>query len=124
MSSILEKALEEFRGLLQCPFPKKPSADIISDFRPISLIGSAYKILAKVLAGRILKFLPSIISPSQGSLVRERQILDGVLIANECVHYRLKEGKLGLLCKLDLEKAYDRVDLGFLLYVLHRMGFG
>lgn len=53
--------------------PKKPSADIISDFRPISLIGIAYKILAKVLAGRILKVLPSIISPSQDAFVRERQ---------------------------------------------------
>lgn len=49
--------------------PKKKRADLIRDFRPISLIGSIYKILAKVLASRLLKVLPSIISQAQGPLV-------------------------------------------------------
>lgn len=42
--------------------PKKIEADVIEDFRPISLIGSIYKVLAKVLIGRIQKVLPNIIS--------------------------------------------------------------
>ena len=58
--------------------PKKTGANCIKDFIPISLLGSIYKILAKVLAGRIQKILRLVISPSQGAFVHGRQILDGV----------------------------------------------
>lgn len=103
--------------------PKKNGADKIQDFRPISLLGSVYKILTKVLAGRIQKALLTIISPHQGAFTQGRQILD-VLVANECVHSKFRNRSSGLLCKLDLEKAYDRVDWRFLTYMLRRTGFG
>lgn len=104
--------------------PNKEGEISIKDCRPISLIGSVYKILAKVLAGRIQKVLPNLISVEQGAFVKGRQILDGVFVANECVHSRNKDRTLGLVCKLDLEKAYDKVDWWFLQYLLGRMGFG
>ena len=68
--------------------------------------------------------MPSIISQSQATSVHGRQILDGVLIANECIHSRHKEKMTGVLCKLDMEKAYDKVEWGFLSYLMSRMGFG
>ena len=61
------------------------------DFRPISLVDSIYKIISKLLANRLRRVISGIISKSQNAFVLDRQILDSVLIANECLDSRLKE---------------------------------
>ena len=104
--------------------PKIHGAKEIKDFRPISLVGDIYKIITKVLANRMRRVMDRIISKPQNAFVKGRQILNLVLIANECLDNRLKFGDLGVLCKLDMEKVYDHVDWNFLLYLLRRCGFG
>jgi hypothetical protein len=71
--------------------------------------------MAKMLANMLKLVLGELLSKSQG-----RQILDYVPIANECVDNRLKSGTPKVLCKLDLEKAYDNVNWNFFLYMLER----
>lgn len=61
--------------------------------------------------------MDDIISSSQGAFIKDRQILDEILIANECVDMKAKGGKR-IVCKVDLEKAYDRVNWDFLDYVM------
>ncbi|RVW54301.1 Transposon TX1 uncharacterized 149 kDa protein [Vitis vinifera] len=104
--------------------PKKVGAEDLGDFRPISLVGSLYKWLAKVLANRLKKVVGKVISKAQGAFVEGRQILDAVLIANEAIDSTLKNNESAILCKLDIEKAYDNVDWTFILTVMQKMGFG
>ena len=60
----------------------------------------------------------------QNAFVRGKQILDASLIANEVIDFWHKCKEKGLICKLDIEKAYDSINWNFLRKVLHKMGFG
>jgi hypothetical protein len=104
--------------------PKIPEGGRSKDFRPISLVGSIYKIIAKILANKLKMLLEKIVSKSQNAFIRGRQILDPILIANGCLDSRLRFGKSGVICKMDLEKAYNHVNWDFLLYMLRRCWFG
>ncbi|RVW53163.1 Transposon TX1 uncharacterized 149 kDa protein [Vitis vinifera] len=77
--------------------PKKSMAKKISDYRPISLITSLYKIIAKVLAGRLRGILHETIHSTQGAFVQGRQILDAVLKANEIVDEKKRSGEEGVV---------------------------
>jgi hypothetical protein len=65
--------------------PKVENPQRVADFRPISLVSSVYKILSKVLANRLRMVVGNVVSASQSAFIKGRQILDGILIANELV---------------------------------------
>ena len=80
-------------------------------------MGGLDKIFTKVLANRIKRVMGVIISQSQNAFVDGRQILDTVLIANKAMDSILRKKNNGLLCKLDIEKAYDHVNWDFMLWI-------
>ncbi|RVW41080.1 LINE-1 reverse transcriptase-like [Vitis vinifera] len=104
--------------------PKKSGAEDLGDFRPISLLGGLYKLLAKVLANRLKRVIGKVVSSAQNAFVMGRQILDASLIANEVIDSWQKRKEKGLICKLDIEKAYDSINWNYLMKVLQKMGFG
>lgn len=101
-------------GGLNCSFisliPKNENPLSLSDFKPISLSSTVYKILSKVLSRRFKLVLPSIVSEAQSAFLRGRGILDGVLIANEIVDWWKKSNTQWMIIKLDFEKAFDTVN--------------
>ena len=80
--------------------PKRSQTKKISDFRPISLITCLYKIIAKVLSGRLRGVLHETIHSTQGAFVQGRQILDAVLITNEIVDEKRQLGEEGVVFKI------------------------
>jgi hypothetical protein len=103
--------------------PKVNSPLSLSDFRPISLLGCLYKLIAKVLAKRLASVMDSIIAPNQSAFLKGRNLVDGVVVVNEVVEAAKKLKKDCMIFKVDFEKAYDSVDWSFLDYMLHRFGF-
>ena len=89
--------------------PKKSGAEDFKDFRPISLIGSLYKVLAKVLANRLKRVMGKLVNKAHNAFVEGRQILDASLIVNEVIDYLMRIKERGILCKLDIEKAYNQI---------------
>ncbi|GKV51081.1 hypothetical protein SLEP1_g57759 [Rubroshorea leprosula] len=104
--------------------PKKLNAVELKDFRPISLIGCVYKLLAKVLANRLKSVISELVSDTQSAFVGGRQLVDSVLVLNEVVDEVKKRKKPAFVFKADFEKAYDCVDWSFLDWMMERCGFG
>eukprot|EP00253_Pinus_taeda_P004488 PITA_04488 len=103
--------------------PKDSNPETFARFRPISLCNASYKILAKLLANRLKPLLPQIISSYQGGFVEGRHILDNVIQVQETVHSSKQRKEKGMLIKLDMANAFDKVNRTFLSKVLLSFGF-
>ncbi|XP_026436391.1 uncharacterized protein LOC113334262 [Papaver somniferum] len=104
--------------------PKVPLAELVTQCRPIGLCNFIYKILSKTLANRLKPFMNNIISQNQSAFIPKRSISDNILLSNEAIyavnHNDKVEGITDI--KLDMSKAYDKLEWVFLEKVLTKMG--
>ncbi|XP_074374335.1 uncharacterized protein LOC141714732 [Apium graveolens] len=106
--------------------PKKKNPSRLTELRPIALCNVIIKIITKVIANRLKHVLDCVISDTQSAFLPGRLITDNVMISFEVMHYLKKKkfGKDGFMAlKLDMSKAYDRIEWKFLQDILLKMGF-
>ena len=105
--------------------PKKKNQEYASEFRPISLYNVLYRIFSKALANRLKIILPIIITEHQSAFTKSRLISDNILVAFESLHCMQKHtGNDGFMAiKLDMSKAYERVEWPYLEAVIRKMSF-
>ena len=106
--------------------PKTPNPEHAHKYQLISLCNVLYKIFSKVLANRLKKVLPDIIIEHQSTFVKDRLISNNILVTFETLHCMKnhKSGNSGFVAfKLDMSKAYDRMEWSFLEVLMQKMGF-
>ena len=106
--------------------PKIDNPELVSDFHPVSLYNVLYKIYSKVLANRLKKYLSSLITEHQSAFAKKRLISDNIMVAFETLHHMKQHnsGKHGFMAiKLDMSKAYDRVEWVYLEKLMEKIGF-
>ncbi|KAH9798495.1 reverse transcriptase domain-containing protein [Citrus sinensis] len=118
------KIPKEVNTTLLVLIPKVEHPTSLKMFRPISLCTVAYKTVTKIIVNRLQAVLPEIIGPQQTSFVPGRHIIDNIVVAQEVIHsMRRKTGKRGFMAiKVDLEKAYDRLNWSFIFETLQLAG--
>lgn len=104
--------------------PKVEHAANFNQFRPIILCNFYYKVIAKIVANKLSKVMAKIISPNPGAFVRGRWIAENTIVAHELIHKikKHKGRKMLLLMKIDLKKAFDRLEWRFLNTILKALG--
>ena len=113
-----QEPIERTQCYIHGAYSQNSRGNLTDKFRPISLCNSFYKIILKFLTSRFFSVVYFIISPQKTRFVLGRHILDSIMMVHEVI-YSMEAGKReGFLLKLDLSKAYRKVDYSFLKAIL------
>ena len=103
--------------------PKTQEATKIQQYIPICLRNVSFMIFMKVATIRINSIADHLISPTQTGFMRDRNILEGIVILQETVHEQHRKNQSGVIIRIDFEKTYKKVRWNFLLQMLRSKGF-
>jgi hypothetical protein len=124
MAGLLKLGVGDGRGFARLNkalitlIPKKQEAMEIGDYRPISLVHSFSKLFSKVVANRLRRRLPDLVSANQSAFVKRRCLHDNFLLVRQVARRINQRKQAGVLLKLDLTRAFDSISWGFLFEVL------
>ncbi|CAM2112214.1 unnamed protein product [Caretta caretta] len=104
--------------------PKKGDLRDFWNWRPLSLLSTDYKVVAKAISLRLGSVLADVIHPDQTYTVPGRTIFDNLYLVRDLLELGCRDGLSFALLSLDQEKAFDRVDHGYLLGTLRAFGLG
>lgn len=93
--------------------PKVTGATKIQQFKPIGLLHYLYKLVTKTLTLRLEKIADKLIHSNQTAFMKGRNIMSGIMILHEILHETKRKKEIGIILKLDFEKAYGHVELSF-----------
>lgn len=104
--------------------PKRPDAEEVWDYRPISLMHSAAKLFEKMLATRARRRMKEIVPANQSAFIQGRNLHDNFLLVHQVAKRIHERRELGTFLKLDISRAFDSLSWPFLFEVLRTKGFG
>ena len=119
-----ELSIEQKRGLINLIPKKKKNRLILKNWRPISLLNTDYKLLAKILASRLQEVLPYIINQDQTGYLKNRFIGQNIRLLEDITFFTKNEKLPGIIFSIDFEKAFDSVNWDFLFKTLKMFNFG
>eukprot|EP00253_Pinus_taeda_P004365 PITA_04365 len=122
-SRINQKVWPALNSTFFALIPKGDNLEEANGFRPIALCNVIYNMITSLIAKRLKPLLDTLISAEQTRFVEGRQILDGLVVTQEVIHSLKVKKQKGMMIKLDLSKAYDRLNWKYLETVLERFGF-
>ena len=117
-------SISQRQAVIKLIVKKDRAKTFVKNWRPISLLNVAAKILSKSLAEKLKNVLPELISSNQTAYVKNRCISESGMLISDVIEMCDILDISGYLVTMDIEKAFDSLDHDFLLFVLKKLGFG
>jgi hypothetical protein len=119
-----EMSMDQKRGVLTLIPKKDKDIKSLKNWRPLSLLNTDYKILAKALAARLQSTIGQIVSTDQSGCIKGRSTFSNIRSTLDIISYTEEQNLPGILTFVDYEKAFDTVNHNFMMKCLENMNFG